>query len=583
MSHLGTRGMAMKGRVAAASLGALLVAAIGGSGAHAAEPADGYSTVIVQAMPGERSTAAAAVRSVGGKVGRPLDVIGGFSASVPTSSVESLSNSSSVRAITPNGRVTLTSHTKVSPGRGKGTSFDVTRAIGARKLWAQGYTGEGVDVALIDSGVVPVRGLRGTGKLLHGPDLSWESQAKNLRYLDTYGHGTHMAGLIAGREGAIGRPYYKNSHRHFGVAPDARIISLKVADAKGLTDVSQVIAAIDWVIAHRRDAGMNIRVLSLSFGTDGTQTHLLDPLSFAVEQAWKKGIVVVAAAGNTGFGDMALNNPAFNPFVIAVGATDTMGTLSTSDDVVPSWSTAGNLLRKPDVVAPGTSVVSFRNRKSYIDKHHPEGRIGRRYFRGSGTSQATALTSGAVALLLDHRPNLKPDQVKKALTATASRLPQASSRAQGHGVINLPAAQSYSSFFLSGQLHLPGTGLGGLVGARGSHIVSSSGQQLLGNVDIFGQTWLASTITSLGNSLLGVFNGTLLSGARFVTNPVLGLVWKTVGWERNDWTGSRWTDDSWTGSRWTGSRWTGSRWTGSRWTGSRWTGDTWSSASWGNP
>ena len=450
-------------------------------------------------------------------------------------------------------------------------------------MWEQGYTGSGVDVALIDSGVAPVPGLKAPGKVVHGPDFSWESQAENLRYLDTYGHGTHMAGLIAGREGPAGAAYHSDNHRYFGVAPDARLISLKVADAKGLTDVTQVIAAIDWVIAHRNDAGMNIRVLSLSFGTDGTQTYLLDPLSFAVERAWKKGIVVVAAAGNTGFGDLSLNNPAFNPFVIAVGASDTQGTPSISDDVVPSWSTTGNLLRKPDVVAPGTSIVSYRNQQSYIDQQHPEGRIGNRYFKGSGTSQATALTSGAVALLLDHRPNLKPDQVKKALTKTASRLSSASSNAQGNGLINLPSAMGYSSFLLSGQLHLPGTGLGSLLGARGSHRVSSSGLPLVGQTDIFGQPLLASTLTNLGNSLLGVFNGTLLSGTRFVTDPVLGLVWKTVGWERKDWTGSRWTDESWTGSRWTGSRWTGSRWTGSRWTGSRWTGDTWSSASWGNP
>ena len=583
MPHFGTRAALGTGRrVVAAALGALLLALIGGTGVQARKVDGAFSTVIVQAMPGDRSEAAQLVRSVGGEVGRPLNVINGFSASVPSSSIATLSRSSSVRAVTPNGRVTLSGHTNVSPGTGKGTSYDVTRAIGARKLWEQGYTGSGVDVALIDSGVAPVRGLRQTGKVIHGPDFSWESQAENLAHFDTYGHGTHMAGLITGREGPAGAAYHTNEHNHFGVAPDSRLISIKVADAKGLTDVTQVIAAIDWVIAHRHDAGMNIRVLSLSFGTDGTQTYLLDPLSFAVERAWKKGIVVVAAAGNTGFGDLSLNNPAFNPFVIAVGATDTKGTETISDDVVPSWSTTGNLLRNPDVVAPGTSVVSYRTRRSYIDKQHVEGRIGRRYFKGSGTSQATAVTSGAVALLLDRRPNLKPDQVKKALTATARRLSKASARAQGHGLLNLPAANTYSSFLLSGQLHLPGTGLGGLVGARGSNIISSSGVPLAGEIDIFGQPWLGATITNLGNALTGLFNGTLLSGLGFVTDPVLGLVWATVGWERNDWAGSRWTDDSWTGSRWTGSRWTGSRWTGSRWTGSRWTGDTWSSAAWGD-
>jgi hypothetical protein len=573
----------LRARLVAASIGALLVVLIGGTGA----PAQGAEEdrplgVIVQALPGEREAAAAAVRSAGGTVERNLDLINGFSARVPASELAGLNRAPSVQTVTADGKVTLMSSGTPKPRTGRGSSYDFTRAIGARKLWEQGFTGAGVDVALIDSGVVPVRGLRGPGRIVHGPDLSWESQAENLRYLDTYGHGTHMAGIIAGRQGPAGIAYHANDHNHYGVAPDARLISLKVADAKGLTDVSQVIAAIDWVIAHRRDSGLNIRVLSLSFGTDGTQTYLLDPLSFAVEQAWKRGIVVVAAAGNTGYGDLSLNNPAFNPFVIAVGATDTKGTESSSDDVVPSWSTTGNLLRNPDVVAPGASIVSMRNPRSHIDKQHPEGRVRKRFFKGSGTSQATAVASGAVALLLHRRPGLKPDQVKKALKATATRLPRASSRAQGQGLINLPAANKYSSFFLSGQLHLPGTGLGSLVSARGSNIVASSGQQLLGNVDIFGQPWLAQTITGLGNSLLGIFNGTLLSGVGVITDPVLGLVWRTVGWERPDWAGSRWTDDSWTGSRWTGSRWTGSRWTGSRWTGSRWTGDAWSSSAWGN-
>ncbi len=574
MLHLGTRSARglLWARAVAATAACLLLSMAAGAGAHAAEAEDGRSiVVIVQAAGGEQEAAARLVRSVGGKVGRALDVINGFSARVPASRLAGLHASPAIRSVTPNGRVTLQSHNSVNPGTGLGTSFDTTRAIGARKLWEQGYTGAGVDVALIDSGVVPVDGLRSSGKVLHGPDFSWESQADNLRYLDTYGHGTHMAGIIAGREEGVTGAYHKNSHHHLGVAPDARLVSVKVADAKGLTDVSQVIAAIDWVIAHRRDAGMNIRVLSLSFGTDGTQTYLLDPLSFAVEQAWKKGIVVVAAAGNTGYGDASLNNPAFNPYVIAVGADDTKGTATTSDDTVPAWSTPGNLVRNPDLVAPGTSIVSLRNPDSHIDETYPEGRVGERYFKGSGTSQAAAVTSGAVALLLDHRPGLKPDQVKKALTATATKLPKASSRAQGHGLINLPSAKSYSWFLLSGQLHVPGTGLGTLTGARGSNIVSSSGSQLLGEVDIFGQTWLGETVTNLGNSLLGVFNGSLLSGVGFVTDPVLGLVWQSVGWERPDWAGSRWTDESWTGSRWTGSRWTGSRWTG----------DTWSSSSWG--
>src|SRR5439155_27121294 len=126
-----------------------------------------------------------------------------------------------------------------------------------------------------------------------------------------------------------------------GIAPDARIVNVKVAGANGATDVSQVLAGIDWVVQHRNDNGMNIRVLNLSFGTDGVQSYVLDPLAFAAENAWRKGIVVVVAAGNSQFGTNKLNDPAYDPYVIAVGADDPQGTLNVADDTVPAWSARG--------------------------------------------------------------------------------------------------------------------------------------------------------------------------------------------------------------------------------------------------
>jgi len=570
-----------------AALACLLVLAASlGPAPTAAAKADGGGAtlkVIVRATAGQTDEAAKAVKSVGGSVSRDLKLINGFAARVPAWSLTSLRHDHSVAGVTRDGRIHLNHHNGVAdPGTSAGSIYDTTRAIGANKLWDQGITGRGIDVAMIDTGVAPVSGLDAPNKVIHGPDFSWESQAPNLRYLDTYGHGTHMAGLIAGREPAARSPYSKDLHNYVGVAPDARIVSVKVADAQGLADVSQVIAAIDWVIRHRRSSGMNIRVLNLSFGTDGSQTYLLDPLSFAVEKAWHKGIVVVVSAGNTGYGDTQLNNPAFNPFVIAVGADDTKGTASVYDDTVPEWSTSGNVVRKPDVVAPGKSLVSFRTPGSYIDLNHPEGRVGELYFRGSGTSQSAAVTSGAAALLLQHRPSLSPNKVKKALTATATDLRNTSTRAQGNGLINLPAAKSYSSLLGGLQLHVPSTGLGSLNLARGSNIISSAGVALTGEKDIMGSLWLVKTVLGIGEGLLGgLFNGRLWAGVGFVLDPVVGLVWSTGVWD-SDWTGSKWTDESWTGSKWTGSKWTGSKWTGSKWTGSKWTGDTWSSAGWGS-
>jgi serine protease AprX len=601
MAHLGARTArtGLHRRLISALICSLMVALAVGTEVQAAPVrAEREVEVIVRAATGSRAAATRLVRSLGGEIGLRLGLINGFSATVPSKSLGLLRASGTVAAVTPNGSVTLHSHDTVDPGTGLGTSYDTTNAIGARKLWAQGYTGRGIDVALIDSGVAPVDGLTGTDKVAHGPDFSFDSQADNLRFLDGYGHGTHMAGVIAGRESAASFPYYGDTHNYVGVAPDARVISVKVADAEGDTDVTQVIAAIEWVTEHRRDAGMNIRVLNLSFGTDGTQSYVLDPLSYAAERAWKKGIVVVVAAGNTGYGDPSLNNPAYNPYVIAVGADDTKGTASPYDDVVPDWSSAGNYLRRPDFVAPGTSIVSLRDPESYIDQNYPAGRVGERYFKGSGTSQAAAATSGAVALLLDHRPGLSPDEVKYALAETAIRLPYANSRAQGDGLINLPAAQRYSRFWGARQLHTPATGGGTLQRARGSNIVSSAGRQLLGEIDIFGNRWGSDGGGGGGGGLLGGLLGVvtglvggLLSGdgllgglvrtVGFVVDPVLGLVTNTVGWSSNDWSGNKWSDESWAGNKWSGNKWSGNKWSGNKWSGNKWSGDTWSSAAWG--
>jgi serine protease AprX len=157
-----------------------------------------------------------------------------------------------------------------------------TDYTGAQAWWAAGYTGRGVDVAIIDSGVSPVDGLNTPGKVIYGPDLSLESQAPNLTNLDTFGHGTFMAGLIAGRDADLTAPYEQApASAYRGMAPDARIVSIKVATADGGTDVSQVIAAIDWVVQHRNDDGMNIRVLNLSYGTNSSQWYGVDPLAYA--------------------------------------------------------------------------------------------------------------------------------------------------------------------------------------------------------------------------------------------------------------------------------------------------------------
>ncbi|MDQ4005160.1 MAG: S8 family serine peptidase, partial [Actinomycetota bacterium] len=415
-------------------------------------------SVIVRATPGDAPDVRHAIESLGGHVDRRIRIIRGFSARVPVTALDDLATHPSVMAISPDRRIQMmglldpvtdtvcgllcgdsgddgtNSSGGYDPTRDQGSMYSTVRAIRAQEYWKKGFTGQGVDVAVIDTGVVPVEGIDNADQVVNGPDLSFDSQVPELTYLDTFGHGTHMAGIIAGRDDSVAAgAETSNTDGFLGVAPDSRVVSVKVANYEGAVDVSQVIAAIDWVVQHRRDAGMNIRVLNLSFGTDGVQDYVLDPLAYATEVAWHKGIVVVAAAGNAGFGSPSLSDPAYDPYVLSVGADISNAPGNVKDDEIPEWSSRGNADRHPDLVAPGKSIQSLRNVGSYIDDMFPVGVINERYFRGSGTSQASAVVSGAVALLLEERPTMTPDQVKALLTGTATPIPGADPAAQGAG------------------------------------------------------------------------------------------------------------------------------------------------------
>jgi len=449
----------------------------------------------------------------------------------------------------------------------------IAQATGATAWWGDGYTGDGVDVAVIDTGVSRVPGLAGTGKVIYGPDLSLESQAPNLRNLDTNGHGTFMAGLIAGSSSA-----YK------GIAPGARIVSIKVGVADGGTDVSQVIAAIDWAVEHRTDNGLNIRVISLSYGTNSTQKYTADPLAYAAEQAWKKGITVVAAAGNTGFqkGGEApgLATPANDPYIIAVGGVDTMGTAARTDDAVGAFSTSGcgAGCKKPDFVAPGSHIQGLRVPNSWLDTTHPEGRLGDDYFRGTGTSEATAITAGSVALVLQKYPTLTPDRVKKFFQDSAFKLNKSDSAAQGVGELNLdgmvdktpaPYAQKWAN----------STGTGSLDQSRGTDRMKDNGVVISGEKDIFGHAFDADAMavaTAAGNTWSGgTWNGNSWSG-----NSWSGNSWSGNSWSGNSWSGNSWSGNSWSGNSWSGNSWSGNSWSGNSWSGSSWSGNSWSTGSW---
>ena len=481
---------------------------------------------------------------------------------------------------------------RYDPAKDPGSLYTVTKSIGARNTWKQkdalgrAVTGQGVTVAVLDSGVAAVPGLDGPGKIVRGPDLSLEVNGTTVMEPDTFGHGTHMASIIGGsdpvrRNTKTGEPKPDGPTQALGVAPDAQLLALKLATTDGSTDVSQVIAALDWVVAHKNDNGMNVRVVNLSFGTGSVQPYQLDPLATAAENAWRHGLVVVVSGGNNGSDGHGLTNPAIDPYVLAVVASDPQSKVSGwKRPIVADFSARGNHVRAVDLIAPGRSIVGFRAPGSFIDVQHPEGRVAGdragRLFRGSGTSQAAAVVSGAVALLLQAHPDLTPDAVKAALLSTADGNDRLTPLAAGAGALDLPGAldavrrakdtgDSSHALLAARQSWPVGTGTGTLEGARGgSNLIDpETGEALTGEIDVQGVPWDAQAWSAASATATG---------------------WKDGWWMRARWSGDTWTSTGWSRARWSGDGWSRARWSGdgwerARWSRARWSGDGWGSSS----
>jgi serine protease AprX len=467
----------MRWMSAAASAGALvllIVAALAAGGAEAngklggelAQLADRHpatpTQVIVRMAPG--ATAAegrALVQDSGGHViSRDLPIINGFGAELTAADAERLAADPRVQAVSLNGLMDVKGRrgghdrsdrrdrdytpskdcpaadaTTVSlagyPVSSPDEVADISTAAGllagahqhsvtAHSAWEQ-TTGKGVGVAVIDTGIA--------GDL---PDFRTSASDRGSRVVatantnpcareatDNYGHGTHVAGLIAGNGLNLRRedPRYG---RYMGIAPEADLVSVKVSDEEGRTTVLDVIYGLQFAVDHKDD--YNIRVANLSLSSTVAESYKTDPLDAAAEQAWLNGIVVVAAAGNEGSSSDAVDYaPANDPYVITAGAVDDQGTRQISDDRLASWSSRGvtqDGFRKPDVLAPGTGLVSTLAPRSDLQQLCGSCVTDYNYFRMGGTSMSAAVVSGVAALLLEEHPDWTPNQVKGALKST---------------------------------------------------------------------------------------------------------------------------------------------------------------------
>lgn len=315
--------------------------------------------------------------------------------------------------------------------------------INASPLHEYGLRGNDITIAVLDTGMRSFRALR---KNTHSVTRNYGTYDVSTDVLsqvtgDENGHGTHVASVAVNSEKDL-------QGRYFGMAPDANLISVKAFDDQGVGSYADVIEGIEWLINHK--AEYNIRVLNLSFSAPATTQYWRDPLNRMVMKAWEAGIVVVASAGNTGPEYHSIGVPGNNPYVITVGAmTDAFTPDDTSDDYIPEFSSQGPTYEgfvKPEVIAPGGHILGLMGLQSELAASYPEFHTGYRYFEMSGTSQSSAVVSGAAALLLQSDPQLTPDQVKcRLLSSASSALTDQENLAysifrQGAGLIDVQAA-----------------------------------------------------------------------------------------------------------------------------------------------
>ena len=381
-------------------------------------------------------------RGAGATVHRRFTHLDGYAAWIPAGSLRRLARGSNVRHISYD-----------LPVRPSNDLNFVTLGADLAATWlgedGSGLDGSGVTVAIVDSGIASHPDLG--GRLVAEAEIVLHEKG----FADYYGHGTHVAGIIAG-DGASSSD--TASFRRFnGIAPGAGLVSVRVLGSGGDGRVSDVMAGIDWVVANK-DL-YRIRVMNLSLGHPVEQSFSVDPLCQAVERAWKAGIVVVVAAGNDGAnGYASIHSPGNDPRVITVGVSNNYQTGDRPDDILTTYTSRGpsylDHVVKPDLVAPGNRTISLRAEGSTLDTDYPELRIQQEvyrddpatagldspYFLLSGSSMAAGVVSGMAALMIQAEPSATPDTVKARLMKSAEKRLDYDIFSEGAGFADLDSA-----------------------------------------------------------------------------------------------------------------------------------------------
>jgi len=475
-----------------------------------------------------RMTKAETALSASGGSRRSLAIVGGASGALRGSQIAALSQSALVDRVVRDERFTASWN---ADDAAKAVADAAIETVKAPAVWgAKGLSGKGVTVAVIDSGVADHPDL--AGRIVARVDLTGEGSTG-----DPGGHGTHVAGLIAG-DGAASNGQWT------GVAPQANIASVRVIDATGHAKLSTVFAGLQWVLRNRSTYA--IRIANLSFGGAALSSYQNDLLASAVEMLSFSGLAVVVSAGNDGTsGASSITTPATDPFVITAGADDPNGTAGIKDDSVAKWSSRGPTafdgIAKPDLVAPGRRVVGLRAAGSTLDTLYPNLRMTAKgakvaqYFTLSGTSMAAAIVSGVAALYLERRPSATPREVKAQLTTTARPLSDVPASEQGAGVVDAFAAVTKA------QAAAPFT----------AYPASAAfAEQVFAK--LYGQPILWRDLSFHG----GVdSNGIRWSDVVWADITWDGITWEDITWEAFDWQSITWEDITWEDVSWEGVTW----------------------------
>jgi serine protease AprX len=474
--------------------------------------------VIVEGDKSERSSGvAAAVKENNGQLKRAFRSIDGAAATISGAALLRLANAPHIAAITPDALLGTTSGWEDSQAWASST--------GIAPLSAASGGASAPAIAIIDSGVDPTKADDFGSRLVAAVNLS--SLAPGATG-DDEGHGTMVAGVAAGASAAFP-----------GAAPSAPVVSVRVSDGHGQSLSSDVIAACDWVLAHKAEYG--IGVANLSLVENGVSSFRYNPLDKAVESLWLNGIVVTAAAGNYGTGSAVDTGhaPGNDPFVITVGALDQNGTTDPADDTVAPWSAFGSTADgfwKPDLSAPGRYIVAPVPDGSYLEQMEPDRVVAPGYIWMSGTSFSAPMAAGAAAQILALHPDWTPDQVKGALMVSAAALPADPGFAGGVGELDAAGAAAVSS------PPNPNAGLDAFL-----------------TTDAAGTTFDADGWNA------------------YVANA---SDWSSSDWSSSDWSSSDWSSSDWSSSDWSSSDWSSSDWSSSDWSASDWSSSDWSETSW---